>query len=117
MSQFFTQARCTNASTWRGWRAITSSSIGSAALNPPSRTVVDAERAFLAELGGDCDLPAAAHAVLDDDDVVLSSLLAALDGSVVLTDDRRGLDGAALGSAAARTLLDAGGRDLLAAQQ
>lgn len=30
----------------------------------PSRTVVDAERAFLAELGGDCSLPAGAHAVL-----------------------------------------------------
>ena len=28
-----------------------------------SRRAVDAERGFLAELGGDCDLPAAAHAV------------------------------------------------------
>jgi hydroxymethylbilane synthase len=32
----------------------------------PSRRRVDAERAFLAELGGDCDLPAGAHAVLLD---------------------------------------------------
>lgn len=30
----------------------------------PSRRRVDAERAFLAELGGDCDLPAGAHATL-----------------------------------------------------
>ena len=30
-----------------------------------SRRRVDAERAFLAELGGDCDLPAGAHATLD----------------------------------------------------
>ncbi len=30
----------------------------------PSRQRVDAERAFLAELGGDCDLPAGAHATL-----------------------------------------------------
>ncbi len=30
--------------------------------HPPSRRAVDAERAFLGELGGDCDLPAAAHA-------------------------------------------------------
>ena len=30
----------------------------------PSRRRVDAERAFLAELGGDCDLPAGAHAVV-----------------------------------------------------
>jgi hydroxymethylbilane synthase len=30
----------------------------------PSRRRVDAERAFLAELGGDCDLPAGAHATI-----------------------------------------------------
>ncbi len=33
----------------------------------PSRLRVDAERAFLARLGGDCDLPAGAHATLDRD--------------------------------------------------
>jgi hydroxymethylbilane synthase len=40
----------------------------------PSRRRVDAERAFLAELGGDCDLPAGAHATLDtlDDDGTLT---------------------------------------------
>jgi hydroxymethylbilane synthase len=32
----------------------------------PSRRQVDAERAFLAELGGDCDLPAGAHATFVD---------------------------------------------------
>jgi hydroxymethylbilane synthase len=32
----------------------------------PSRRRVDAERAFLAELGGDCDLPAGAHATFVD---------------------------------------------------
>lgn len=37
----------------------------------PSRIRVDAERAFLAELGGDCDLPAGAHAVLDDGGIVV----------------------------------------------
>ena len=33
----------------------------------PSRLRVDAERAFLVELGGDCDLPAGAHAVFVDE--------------------------------------------------
>jgi hydroxymethylbilane synthase len=33
----------------------------------PSRRRVDAERAFLVELGGDCELPAGAHAVFVDD--------------------------------------------------
>jgi hydroxymethylbilane synthase len=35
--------------------------------HPASRRQVDAERAFLAELGGDCDLPAGAHATFVDD--------------------------------------------------
>ena len=47
-----------------------------------SRVRVDAERAFLAELGGDCDLPAGAHATLDGDRLHLRALLAADDGTV-----------------------------------
>lgn len=34
--------------------------------HPPSRLAVDAERAFLSELGGDCTLPAGAHATVLD---------------------------------------------------
>jgi hydroxymethylbilane synthase len=42
-----------------------------------SRRCVNAERAFLAELGGDCELPAGAHAQLcGDNDIVLSAMLA-----------------------------------------
>ena len=43
----------------------------------PSRRRVDAERAFLVELGGDCDLPAGAHAVFVDDlgDVAVAGTL------------------------------------------
>lgn len=49
----------------------------------PSRLRVDAERAFLAELGGDCDLPAGAHAVLAaDGELTLGALLAGDDGTV-----------------------------------
>ena len=33
----------------------------------PSRRAVDAERAFLAELGGGCDLPVGAYATVDGD--------------------------------------------------
>lgn len=80
-----------------------------------ARILTDAERAFLAELGGDCDLPAGAHAVRDGADIWLRSLLAAPDGSTVLRDDRRGLDADAesLGRDAARRLLDNGGLALL----
>ncbi len=78
--------------------------------------LTDAERAFLATLGGDCDLPAAAHAIAPDPGgrITLRSLLAAEDGSVVLRDEREGHDGPGLGSAAATALLDGGGRALLA---
>ncbi len=81
----------------------------------PTRRVVDAERAFLDELGGDCDLPAGAHAVLVGDEVEMVGMLAALDGRVLIRERRSDVDGVSLGRAIARHLLDdAGGADLLA---
>ncbi len=83
----------------------------------PSRRGLDAERAFLAELGGDCDLPAGAHATLGTDGSLrLDSILASLDGHVILRHRVEGDHGEALGSATARHLLDhAGGAALLEA--
>jgi hydroxymethylbilane synthase len=82
----------------------------------PSRRTVDAERAFLGELGGDCDLPAGAYAVLDGDEIVLEALLASPDGHIVLREVQRGADPAGLGASLAAHLLDgAGGRSLLVA--
>jgi hydroxymethylbilane synthase len=75
---------------------------------------VDAERAYLAELGGGCDLPVGAHAVLDGSDIVLTAALASLDGRVMLRTTVRGTD-ADIGRLAAVELLDErGGRALLA---
>lgn len=81
----------------------------------PSRRAVDAERAFLAELGGDCDLPAGAHGVVAAGGTIrLDGLLASLDGRVVLRHRAAGHDPAMLGREVARHLLDkAGGRQLL----
>ena len=85
----------------------------------PSRRAVDAERGFLSSLGGGCELPAAAHAVVaGDGTATLTALLATLDGRLVLRtattfgpDD----DPAAAGLALGRSLLaDGGGRALLA---
>ena len=80
-----------------------------------SRVAVDAERAFLRELGGDCDLPAGAHAVVSAGRVRLESILAAVDGTVVLRDSREFdiADRFVAGAAAARALLDGGGIELL----
>ena len=80
----------------------------------PSRRAVDAERAFLSELGGGCDLPVGAHAVVEGDELRLRGLIASHDGRIVLRRAVRGTDPAALGKELAAELLDgAGGRALL----
>lgn len=82
----------------------------------PSRSALEAERAFLAELGGDCDLPAGAYAVLADDELSIEALLASEDGTSVLRATRAGAaaHGPTLGRDLARHLLDeCGGSDLL----
>lgn len=82
--------------------------------DPTSRRQFEAERAFLVELGGDCSLPAGAHAeVLGEGGLRLRAVLAPADPGdrggraglerVELTGD----DGPALGAAAARQLRSA----------
>lgn len=79
----------------------------------PSRRAVDAERAFLAELGGDCSLPAGAHAVPLDDGVlrvqgVLGEQVA--DGSMRMHHTTEiGDDPTTVGNALARRLLESTG--------
>ena len=82
----------------------------------PSRRAVDAERGFLAELGGDCSVPAAAHATLAGDRLRVRGLVASADGRTVLRHELAGpaSSGAALGRSVARQLLDdQGGAALL----
>jgi hydroxymethylbilane synthase len=69
----------------------------------PTRRCVDAERAFLAELGGDCSLPAGAFAVSDGDDVSLRAFLASSDGQTMARVTVSGKD-AAIGTEAARAV-------------
>lgn len=82
----------------------------------PSRRAVDAERAFLFELGSGCNLPVGAYATVDGEDVVtLTAMIASLDGRVVLRHRGASADPVALGQAvAAYLLVDAGGWSLLA---
>jgi hydroxymethylbilane synthase len=81
----------------------------------PSRATVDAERAFLAELGSGCDLPVGAHAIAEGAGrLTLTGLIASLDGRIVLRHSATDLDGPALGRAVARHLLDrSGGASLM----
>ncbi|MCB1250233.1 MAG: hydroxymethylbilane synthase [Acidimicrobiales bacterium] len=74
----------------------------------PSRLAVDTERAFLAELGGDCDLPAGAHCVVvgegdgagGERELVCTGLLAPDDGPL-RRSTQRGVDPDTLGRAVA----------------
>lgn len=81
----------------------------------PSRAAVEAERAFLAQLGSGCELPVGALA----EDGRLTGMIASLDGRVVLQATEGPAPGydqgpAALGHRLARRLLEgAGGRALL----
>ena len=80
----------------------------------PSRTAVDAERAFLAELGGGCDLPVGALAsVQAGGRIDLTGLLASLDGHVVLRLQGTGPDPVALGRSVAQRLLNEAGGSML----
>jgi hydroxymethylbilane synthase len=79
----------------------------------PSRRCVDAERAFLQALGGDCSIPAAAYAVVVDGALTIEGRLASVDGATLLRHVVVGED-ASIGTEVARVLLDElGGRALL----
>jgi hydroxymethylbilane synthase len=79
-----------------------------------AHAAVTAERAFLARLGGGCNLPCGALAHATPEGIVMEVLLASLDGQTVLRASVTGTDPTAVGHDAAHRLLDdLGGRALL----
>lgn len=74
-----------------------------------------AERAVSRALGGSCQVPLAAYAQIDGDDIVVQALVAEPDGSAVLRAQTRGpvADAQALGAQAAAELMEKGARDIL----
>jgi hydroxymethylbilane synthase len=80
----------------------------------PSRVSVDAERAFLAELGGGCDVPVGALATLEPDGKLrLEGLIATFDGRMVLRAEATGPDPHVVGRGLARHLIDDAGGSLV----
>tara|TARA_B100000579_G_C22792872_1_gene835527 strand:- start:240 stop:1136 length:897 start_codon:yes stop_codon:yes gene_type:complete len=77
-------------------------------------TCVMAERSYLAELGGGCELPVGAYAYTSGDNLYLETLLASLDGGTVLRAKHQGNDPVTLGAQTAQELLASGGYNLLA---
>ena len=67
---------------------------------------VTAERAFLAQLGTGCSIPAGAHASVVDGVITLNAVMVAIDGSRSLRSSRSGVDPTALGAETARYLRD-----------
>ena len=74
-----------------------------------------AERSFLRSLGGGCQFPIAAHAIVEGDSLKLDGLVAKPDGSEILRDTLSGplVDPEALGTQLADRLLQQGAASLL----
>jgi hydroxymethylbilane synthase len=85
-------------------------------LNHESTEVaVRAERAFLKELEGGCQVPIAGYAILDKEAVHFTGMVAELDGTRLIKDEITGNmnQPEELGITLARTLLDAGAGEIL----
>jgi len=76
---------------------------------------VTAERAFLLRLEGGCQVPIAAHASVDGDNLTLTGLVSSIEGDQVIREVGAGLrqDAEKIGVALAEKILDLGGKEIL----
>ncbi len=81
----------------------------------PSRVCVEAERGFLAGLEGGCQVPIAAHAVLEGERIMLDGLVADCQGRNIVRLQKEGPAGEAraLGLALSMEVKQAGGLEIL----
>ena len=87
-------------------------------MNDPETVIrTRAERSFLARLEGGCQVPIAAYATLDGEQLRLQGLVGDVNGDVVIAREIEGLaiDAEQMGIALADEILDAGARPILAA--
>jgi len=81
--------------------------------DPNARAAAQAERAFLAGLGGGCSIPVAAYAQASGAGLHLRGLVASPDGSRILRVESTGADPRALGQSLAEEALAKGAASLL----
>jgi hydroxymethylbilane synthase len=83
--------------------------------HPPTRTILEAERALAAALGASCQSPIAGHGTIENGTLRLSGLAGAADGSRVIADAVAGgaHEATTLGAALASRLLAAGAGEFL----
>lgn len=76
---------------------------------------VTAERAFLKKLEGGCQVPIAAYAQLQNNNIVISGLVGSIDGKTLLKETMEGKpeDAESLGTALAEKLLAKGAKEIL----
>ena len=81
----------------------------------PTRISVDAERAFLAEIGGGCSMPVGAHARVDDDVLTMAVMVSDASGANLLRqqDSAETNNGIELAKQLAGNLIDKGALELL----
>jgi len=85
-------------------------------LNHSSSSIeVMAERAFLTQLGGGCQVPIAAFGKKQDDELILRGLVGSLDGEIIIVDEITGNseDWEELGKKLAENIWSRGGREIL----
>jgi hydroxymethylbilane synthase len=83
--------------------------------HPNTRLACLAERALLRKLGGGCQLPIAAHAVVSGEELVLDGLVSSRDGQAIVRNQVRGSanDAELIGSELAQRLVSDGALELL----
>ncbi|HEX3010444.1 MAG TPA: hydroxymethylbilane synthase [Syntrophomonadaceae bacterium] len=76
----------------------------------------NAERAFLKQLQGGCQVPIGALATVQDDDIILDGLVSSLDGKTIIRGQEKGSlnKAASIGVILAKRLLDQGADTILA---
>ncbi|WP_202080245.1 hydroxymethylbilane synthase [Caldalkalibacillus salinus] len=74
---------------------------------------VEAERVFLAEIEGGCQVPVGGHATLEDETIQLTGFVGSPDGETILKQTLTGDDPQALGRQVAQALIQRGAKDIL----
>jgi hydroxymethylbilane synthase len=81
--------------------------------DPNARTTTVCERALLNQLGGGCQVPIGAHAVVENGEIHLRGVVARPDGSLILREQMSGSDPVVLGETVGKKLLERGGQRVL----
>jgi hydroxymethylbilane synthase len=84
--------------------------------HPATHAAITAERAVLGVLGGGCQVPVGAHAVVDGDALTIHAIVSSPDGKKLVKRDAAGLvsEAARVGERLGHELLEAGAGEILA---